>query len=212
MELVSRTVSGIDIKSALILLMGEMNPILEKKEGKIVDASFGISAGPLGGMVEVTLALDGKGSHAKEILGVNARGTSSEESLERATEEMNQLLEGKGGEVVEVFAQTVATPIPKRVFTTLLLALNRESPGEIRSPRQTIEAFVDHLVGAIPRPDAKEAVSLEIPEGVEIRILPGRMIEVRSRDRSFRKEVILPEGYQGAEVQEGFLLLRPGWG
>jgi hypothetical protein len=210
MEILSLTTNGLDINSALTSLLEQLNSMLEGKRGKIADASFNISAGPLGGMIEATLVLDGKVRRAKRVVGVNVKGSSPEDSLAKATDEMNRVLSREGGEIVEVFTQTIVTPIPKRVFTTILAALNLEAPVERQPVRETIDRFVERLVEGTQSEGPAEEISLEIPEEVEVGVLPGRLIEVRSRDRSYRKEVSLPPTYEGAEVRGGRLLLRPG--
>lgn len=127
MRVISRSKSALDVGNALDTLVSEINEELKSVDGVITKMDCDISLGPLGTNVNITLLVNGNHPRRKEIIGVNERGVNPEHSMKRATERLNKILESRSGEINDIFTQTIVTPLPGRVYTTIVVAINEDT-------------------------------------------------------------------------------------
>lgn len=124
MGLISWTKGATTVSKALDDVLMNLNAELDKTDGLIDKMKCDIHAGPAGASVSVTLVVNGSEPKKKSVLGVNEKGVNREHSMRKATEKMNKLLEDIDGELVDVFVKTVVAPLPGRVYTTIIAAVN----------------------------------------------------------------------------------------
>ncbi len=126
MRVISTSKSGPEVGVALDSVIAEMNMELKSNDGVISKTECDVSFGPLAVTVTVTVVINGTEPRHKELIGVNERGVSREHSMKKATEKLNQLLDGKTGEIADIFTKTIVTPLPGRVYTTIIAAINED--------------------------------------------------------------------------------------
>jgi hypothetical protein len=126
-KVISRSIGSGDIGSALARSVEEINIELEKVDGRITKAYVETSVYPSGWYVTINVAVSGDAPHKKSIVGINQKGKNLEQSLKRATEKLNSVIAGKGGEVVDVFNKTISTPLSARKYTTIVAAINEDA-------------------------------------------------------------------------------------
>lgn len=145
MKVVSSTGTGSDVSSALNTALENVNSKLAKMSGLITQVESDLNYGVAGATVTVTLALNGSQPRKKEVIGVNVRGVSREKSIQKATRALNRGLEGKRGEIVDIFRKTVDTPFPGRVYTTLIVAINENRLQEVKDAADRRKRLADIL-------------------------------------------------------------------
>ncbi len=133
MRVISRSKSGQDVGGALHDVIGEINDDLKKIDGLINKTECDVSFGPLAVTVSVTAVINGDSPRKKEIIGINERGVSREHSMRKATERLNEVLAKMDGEIADLFMKTIVTPLPGRVYTTVIAAVNSESLEEAQN-------------------------------------------------------------------------------
>jgi len=119
-------------RSALDKAVESINEELKKVGGVITSAEYEINLGVSGASVNITLAINGSEPRKKEVVGVNVRGYSREQSVKKAANLINSFLENKRGEIVSVYTKTIDTPLPGRVYTTMIVAINGYELEEVR--------------------------------------------------------------------------------
>lgn len=124
MKIITKSVGSGDIGSALSRCVKEINAELEKIDGSITKAYTEASVYPSGWYVTINVAVSGNAPHKKEIIGVNQRGRKFESSMKKATEKLNEIIENKEGEVMDVFTKNISTPLSGRKYTTIVAAIN----------------------------------------------------------------------------------------
>ncbi len=132
MKIISKTATGNDVGSALDKAVESINEELKKVDGIITSAEYEINLGVSGASVNITLAINGSEPRKKEVIGVNVRGYSREHSVTKAASLINSFLENKRGEIVSVYTKTIDTPLPGRVYTTMIVAINEEDLEEVK--------------------------------------------------------------------------------
>ncbi len=132
MGLISWTKGGTTVSKALSATLESLNDDLGRTDGLIHKMTCDLSAGPAGASVSLTLLVNGSEPRKKLVLGVNERGINREHAMRKATEKMNRLLMDVEGELVDVFVKTVVAPLPGRVYTTLIVAVNGHPMSEAR--------------------------------------------------------------------------------
>lgn len=148
MGLISWTKGATTVSKALSATLENLNDELSRTDGLIHKMTCDLSAGPAGASVSVTLLVNGSEPRMKRVLGVNERGINREHAMRKATEKMNHLLGDIEGELVDVFVKTVVTPLPGRVYTTLIVAVNEDQLSEARDAdmrRQRIRKALELL-------------------------------------------------------------------
>jgi len=131
MRIISKTATGNDVGTALDKAIESINEELKKVDGIITSAEYEINLGVSGASVSITLAINGSEPRKKEVIGVNVRGYSRENSVAKAAKLINSFLENKRGEIVSVYTKTIDTPLPGRVYTTMIVAINEEDTEEV---------------------------------------------------------------------------------
>jgi hypothetical protein len=124
MRLLSRTKGSGTVNSALGDVLKELNDELKGVDGLITAINCDLHAGPAGASVSISLVINGNEPRRKVVIGVNEKGINREHSMKKATNKFNELMKSKKGELVDVFVKTVVTPLPGRVYTTMMGAVN----------------------------------------------------------------------------------------
>jgi hypothetical protein len=124
MRLLSMTKGGSTVSRALDRVIEELNKELCRTDGLINKVVCDVHAGPAGASVTVSLIVNGYEPRKKQVLGVNVKGINRETSMKKATEKLNHMLKDINGELVDVFVKTVVAPLPGRVYTTIVAAVN----------------------------------------------------------------------------------------
>ncbi|WP_456474685.1 hypothetical protein [Candidatus Pyrohabitans sp.] len=132
MKIISKTATGNDVGTALDRAVDSINQELKKVDGIITSAEYEINIGVSGASVNITVTINGSEPKKKEIIGVNVRGYSRENSVAKAAGLINSFLENKEGEIVSVYTKTIDTPLPGRVYTTMIVAINEKGLEEAR--------------------------------------------------------------------------------
>lgn len=127
MKVITKSVGSGDIGSALSKCVKEINEELEKIDGRITKAYTEASVYPSGWHVTMNVAVSGDTPHKKSIIGINQRGKNFDVSMKKATGKLNEIIEGKDGEVVDVFTKNISTPLSGRKYTTIVAAINEEA-------------------------------------------------------------------------------------
>ncbi len=136
MKIISRSIGGGDIESALGKSVTEINKELEGVDGKITKAYVETSVFPSGWYVTINVAVSGNSPHKKSIIGINQKGKNLEQSMNKATEELNSIIANKGGEVIDIFSKTISTPLSARKYTTIVAAINEDAPNPAKNAAQ----------------------------------------------------------------------------
>lgn len=126
MKVITKSKTGSNVGHALETLVTEINEDLKGVDGVITNTQYDISAGPAGACVSITLVLNGNSPIRKELVGVNEKGVSREHSMKKAGAKLSELLENKKGKIADVYTKTIVTPLPGRVYTTVIAAVNEE--------------------------------------------------------------------------------------
>ncbi len=133
MRIISDSKTSIDVSSALDKLLKEVNEELKGVDGVITKLECDVSAGPAGASVSACLVVNGNEPRHKEIVGVNEKGVSREHAVKKATTKLNEIIAAKNGELADFFVKTIVTPLPGRVYTTIIAAINETILEEAQS-------------------------------------------------------------------------------
>ncbi len=126
MQIISKSKSGPEVGIALQEVVDNINSELKTNDGIISKTECDVTFGPLAVTVTATVVINGNEPRHKELIGVNERGVSREHSMRKATETLNQVLTGKNGEIADIFTKTIVTPLPGRVYTTIIASINED--------------------------------------------------------------------------------------
>lgn len=132
MKLLSKTKGGGTVNNALEDVLKELNEELKGVDGLISTINCDLHAGPAGASVSVTLIINGNEPRKKVVVGVNEKGINREHSMKKAAQKFNEIMKIKNGELVDVFVKTVVTPLPGRVYTTIIGAVNEVLLEEVQ--------------------------------------------------------------------------------
>ena len=127
MQIISKSKSGPEVGGALSNVVDEINKELKALDGIISKTECDVSFGPLAVTVTATVVINGTEPRHKELVGVNERGVSREHSMKKATETLNNRLLDKNGEIADLFIKTIVTPLPGRVYTTIIASINEDA-------------------------------------------------------------------------------------
>ena len=130
MKIITKSRSESDINQSLRRVLKDLNKELKSVNGLITKADCDIVAGPFDTAVMVTLIINGDEPRRKEVLGVNEKGISRADSMERAGAKLSELLEKKRGEIADIFTTTIVTIPGRRAYTTMIAAVNDEEVEE----------------------------------------------------------------------------------
>jgi hypothetical protein len=132
----------------LSTVVERINQRLAVIDGVIMKVNTDVSSGPAGAYVTVSVAVGGSEPRRKRVVGINERGATRDSAMAKAAEKLNKILAGKKGEVVDVFTKTITTPLPGRIYTTIVAAVNEdvlESVVEAKQRRGRLKKIVELL-------------------------------------------------------------------
>ncbi|MFQ5975852.1 MAG: hypothetical protein ACE5J5_06030 [Candidatus Hydrothermarchaeales archaeon] len=133
MKIISLSKSEGDVGQALTSSVSELNEKLKSIDGLITKTECDISAGPSGAAVTITLVINGDEPFHKEIIGVNQKGWSREHSMKKAEAELNEIMKEKKGRISDVYVKSIVSPLPGRVYTTIVASINEDVIEEVSS-------------------------------------------------------------------------------
>ncbi|NOZ76783.1 MAG: HTH domain-containing protein [Euryarchaeota archaeon] len=79
---------------------------------------------------------------------MNAKGASREHAMRKAVQKMNEMIEGRDGYISDIYTKTIVTPLPGRVYTTIIASINEEVLEEAidaNTRRERIRKIVELL-------------------------------------------------------------------
>ena len=126
MQIIGNTKVGVDVSGALEEALKEMNENLKAVDGSITDMECDVSAGPSGASVSMTAVVNGSEPRRKELVGINEKGVSREHAMKKTIDRLNERMKEKSGEIADVYIKTIVTPLPGRVYTTMIVAVNED--------------------------------------------------------------------------------------
>lgn len=133
MRIISTSKSESDVGQALTSIISEMNEKLKNIDGVITKTECEISAGPSGAAVTITLVVNGDEPFHKEIIGVNEKGWSREHSMKKAEKKLNEIMKTKNGRISDIYVKSIISPLPGRVYTTIVASINEDAIEEVKS-------------------------------------------------------------------------------
>ncbi len=154
MRVVGVCKSGSDVKTALERAGEDINKKLAGMGGSIEKMLVGIEAGVGGAVIEIAISVSGENYVRKKIVFANERGISEEQALRNAEKNINNVLKDLDGDIADFFVKTTSTPIPGRVYSTIIVAINENSQMEIpvdKGSRREILKNAISLLGGDPK-------------------------------------------------------------
>lgn len=155
MRLLSKTKGSSTVSNALAEVLKDLNEDLKGVDGLINRLNCDLSAGPAGASVTLSLVINGNEPRRKMVVGVNEKGINREHSMKKATNKFNEITNSMDGDLVDFFVKTVVTPLPGRVYTTMVGAVNEVKLEEAQDSvmrrqriRKALELF-NNTPGAI---------------------------------------------------------------
>ena len=152
MKVISKAKSSRSVNRALQTTLKQVNRELDGTDGVITKLECEILLIPSGAHVSVMTLVNGEAECHKEVLGVNVRGGTRDHSLRKAANILNEILNEKSGDIVDIYSKTVAT-LPGRVYTTMITAINEEKvepPTKDTKARRTRIKKTIELLGNAP--------------------------------------------------------------
>jgi hypothetical protein len=118
-----------------------------------MDAS--VDAGVTGSTVRIVVTIDESDIRPKCILWVNEAGKDERSAFSRAERRINAQLTKLKGQVAGFYMKFIRPPLPKRIYATLIMAVNEEVPSKISKldveERRERLAAVMRLLGNDPK-------------------------------------------------------------
>jgi hypothetical protein len=119
------------VKPALEKVTAELNEKLAKIPGYITKMEADIGAGVAGASVRVVVVVDESEICPKYIIWANEVGGDEGSALQRAEEKLNAQLNKIRGEVAGFHLQSIAPPLVRRTYVTLIVAVNEQMPAKV---------------------------------------------------------------------------------
>jgi len=145
---------AVSVRPALEKVAAELNEKLAKISGCITKMDANVSAGVAGASVRVTVALDESDVRPKCIIWANEVGGSEGSALRRAEEKVNAQLSNLRGQIAGFHLQSIAPPLVRRTYVTLIVAVNQRIPEEVgkltADERRGRLAAAIHMLGNDP--------------------------------------------------------------
>lgn len=144
----SKNIIGGDVSAALNKVVDDANKALSETHGIITRMDCDVSVGPAGASVSLNIVVNGEEPLYKEIIGINEKGITRENSIERVNNKLNKILSDKRGEIVDFFVKTIVSPLPGRVYTTIVVAVNGKRSVIVHTAdarRQRLKVILDML-------------------------------------------------------------------
>lgn len=131
MQILSSTHRAVSVKPALEKVAAELNEKLAKIPGYITKMEADIGAGVAGASVRVVVVVDESEIRPKYIIWANEVGGDEGSALRRAEEKINAQLGKLRGEVAGFHLQSIAPPLVRRTYITLVVAVNEQIPAKV---------------------------------------------------------------------------------
>lgn len=119
------------MRKALERTATEINGMLAKTQGRITKLDANVDSGISGATVRVVAIVDESDLRPKYILWANEAGGNDRTALRRAQEKINVQLAKLRGEIAEFYLKFINPPLPKRIYATLIVAVNEEVPEKV---------------------------------------------------------------------------------
>ena len=152
--MISSAHRAVSVRPALEKVAAELNEKLAKIPGCITKMDANVSAGVAGASVRVTVALDESDIHPKYIIWANEVGVNEGSALRRAEEKVNAQLSELRGQIAGFHLQSIAPPLVRRTYVTLIVAVNQRMPEEVgkltADERRERLAAAIHMLGNDP--------------------------------------------------------------
>lgn len=154
LRVLSSTHRAVSVRPALEKVTGELNEKLTKIPGCITKMDADVSAGVAGASVRVTVALDESDIRPKCIIWANEMGGSEGSAIRRAEEKVNVQLSKLRGQIAGFHLQSIAPPLVRRTYATLIVAVNQQIPEKVgkltADERRERLAAAMHMLGNDP--------------------------------------------------------------
>jgi hypothetical protein len=137
----------VSVKPALEKVAAELNEKLAKVQGFITKMDADVSAGVAGASVRITVVLDESDIRSKYILWANEVGGNEGIALRRAEEKINTRLSKLRGQVAGFHLQSIAPPLVRRTYVTLIVAVNEQIQAKVG--RLTADERRERLAAAV---------------------------------------------------------------
>jgi len=146
--------NGSTVEECLDRCAADLNDELSNVPGSIEGLECDVGAGPTGGNVRIVVFVGGERVRSKEIVWANCSGSNRENALSEALNRVNSETEDLEGEVADFHLDFISPPLPKRVYATLIVALNGKIPKKVDglSPGERQERLLEvvTLLGGDP--------------------------------------------------------------
>ncbi|MEW6592282.1 MAG: HTH domain-containing protein [Candidatus Hadarchaeota archaeon] len=122
---------GLSVQNALAWAANDINGVLANTPGRIARMDANIDFGISGATVRLTVAVDESDVGRKYIIWANEPGGNVQRALRRAQDKINVRLAKLHGEIVGFYQRFITPPLPKRIYATLILAVNERMPKKM---------------------------------------------------------------------------------
>ena len=154
LRVLSSTHRAVSVRPALEKVAAELNEKLAKIPGYITKMDANVSAGVAGASVRVTVALDESDVRPKCIIWANEVGRNEGSAIRRAEEKVNVQLSKLRGQIAGFHLQSIAPPLVRRTYVTLIVAVNQQIPEKVgkltADERRERLAAAIHMLGNDP--------------------------------------------------------------
>lgn len=154
LRVLSSTHRAVSVRPALEKVAAELNEKLAKIPGCITNMDANVSAGVAGASVRVTVTLDESDVRPKCIIWANEMGANEGSALRRAEEKVNVQLSKLRGQIAGFHLQSIAPPLVRRTYVTLIVAVNQQIPEKVgkltADERRERLAAAIHMLGNDP--------------------------------------------------------------
>lgn len=131
MRILSSIGGGTSVRQALRKAAAELNGKLAETPGRIAHMKAKLASGLAGATVRVVVVVDEGGLCPKCIIWANEAGGDEGAALRRAGEKINAQLNRLKGEAAGFYIEFIRPPLPRRVYATMIVAVNEEIPERI---------------------------------------------------------------------------------
>ncbi len=155
MRVLSTTEHAGSVKRALGEAVTELNRRLAETPGRIARMSASVDSGVTGATVRIVVAVDESEAHPKCVIWANEAAGNDGTALRRAEEKLNAQLSKLKGQAAGFYVKFIRPPLPKRVYATVIVAVNEEVQEAVKKPpagerRERLAAAIK-LLGGDPR-------------------------------------------------------------
>jgi len=128
LKVISSSKKESNVKKALKKATKELNKKLKTEPGSISKINLKTHVGLPGASIDLLTILDDKKHTSKKIAWVNSGGSTEKQALQQAEEKINPKISEIQGELADYHIEYISPPLPKKVYVTMLLAINEKIP------------------------------------------------------------------------------------